>query len=551
MSWPACTEEEIVKGIKEIEKEVLKTIEQLGMLPLLTAGNILRKDKEGAIIYLNPGMESKVTDTGFEPDELESVTVNELLELESDILCSTSDTNDHLYLYALSDIAASSAQAAASPETDQENDDDDDPRHCHLFQSGTSKYSDANFKGPKTTHWIGCDYQGCNNWFHKACLGLKFSSDVERETYALVCKSHDNIKELYNDRVIAKASDNSRVEEDEKMETSTPSKRPRRSEYQEGSSCSTMQATPPNYVEYEWEYYHIAKFLSLQQGKTYNPSTSRLARWMAVARTNFYKKVEKIISPIRSEGGVYLDNLASFWVPHVGLKCGKILRLVRKTSIKSTVPVFEWKKDQKATTDKVSVCFQVLSYKKIEHSKWLLTLTNEVMWTECDAHLLTFADAPKPRSWPVTVDAGSLEEIIPDLEKAEEERRREEEKLKEQEKEKRKTGEPENMTVRLLKEVLDDLNVTYRTNEKKADLIAKVREVRQNLQASTSQHSISPGHTDRRKSHFQDRVTFRACPFYYYYYDVFYTYYSHYFFSCKLLGYTLTRFYISKYVVFS
>ena len=61
---------------------------------------------------------------------------------------------------------------------------------------------------------------------------------------------------------------------------------------------------------------------------------------------------------------------------------------------------------------------------------WLLTLTNEVMWTECNAHLLTFADAPKPRSWPVTVDAGSLEEIIPDLEKAEEERRREEEKLK-------------------------------------------------------------------------------------------------------------------------
>ena len=70
------------------------------------------------------------------------------------------------------------------------------------------------------------------------------------------------------------------------METPTPSKRPRRSEYQEGSSCSTMQATPPNYVEYEGEYYHIAKFLSLQPGKTYNPSTSRLARWMAVARTN-------------------------------------------------------------------------------------------------------------------------------------------------------------------------------------------------------------------------------------------------------------------------
>lgn len=32
-------------------------------------------------------------------------------------------------------------------------------------------------------------------------------------------------------------------------------------------------------------------------------------------------------------------------------------------------------------------------------------------------------------------------------------------------------GPLEDMTVRLLKEVLDDMNLTYKTNEKKADLI--------------------------------------------------------------------------------
>ena len=35
-------------------------------------------------------------------------------------------------------------------------------------------------------------------------------------------------------------------------------------------------------------------------------------------------------------------------------------------------------------------------------------------------------------------------------------------------------GLPEDMTVRLLKEVLDDLNITYGSSEKKADLIENV-----------------------------------------------------------------------------
>ena len=34
-------------------------------------------------------------------------------------------------------------------------------------------------------------------------------------------------------------------------------------------------------------------------------------------------------------------------------------------------------------------------------------------------------------------------------------------------------GPLEDMTVRLLKEVLDDMNLTYKTKEKKADLIEK------------------------------------------------------------------------------
>lgn len=53
----------------------------------------------------------------------------------------------------------------------------------------------------------------------------------------------------------------------------------------------------------------------------------------------------------------------------------------------------------------------------------LLSRINKIIWTECDAHLVTFTNESTPLSWPVTVDARSLSEIIPDLEKAEDERK--------------------------------------------------------------------------------------------------------------------------------
>ena len=41
---------------------------------------------------------------------------------------------------------------------------------------------------PANTHWLVCDYPGCDNWFHESCPGVKFASDFERENYAFLCK---------------------------------------------------------------------------------------------------------------------------------------------------------------------------------------------------------------------------------------------------------------------------------------------------------------------------------------------------------------------------
>lgn len=64
-------------------------------------------------------------------------------------------------------------------------------------------------------------------------------------------------------------------------------------------------------------------------------------------------------------------------------------------------------------------------------------------------------------------------------------------------------GPPEDMTGRLLKEVLDESNVTYKANEKKADLIDKVRHVRATLQEesyNSEKANVFPSseHTDTK-----------------------------------------------------
>lgn len=53
-----------------------------------------------------------------------------------------------------------------------------------------------------------------------------------------------------------------------------------------------------------------------------------------------------------------------------------------------------------------------------------------------------------------------------------------EEILKKEERELRREGSADDMTVAPLREVLDEMNVTYRRKEKKADLVSKVKEAR-------------------------------------------------------------------------
>ena len=86
-------------------------------------------------------------------------------------------------------------------------------------------------------------------------------------------------------------------------------------------------------------------------------------------------------------------------------------------------------------------------------------------------------------------------------------------------------GEPEDMSICLLKEVLDDLNITYRASEKKRHLIEKVRQARERLQESHCQQDTSHFASYRNndytedQSHWHNGCTFKASLFPLTYYD--------------------------------
>ena len=242
-----------------------------------------------------------------------------------------------------------------------------------------------------------------------------------------------------------------------------------------------------------------------------------------MARNDFYQSVEAIVNPKKTTNGLYLNDISAFWMPGIGVKCGQVLRLLRKTSAKSAVPVFEWKKENNVK-DKVSACFKVLSHTKKGNGKWVLSETTEVMWSDCNTHLVTFNDPLERRDCPLEVNAEAVEVLLPQLEKAEEERLQKEETLKKQEAERKKMGLPEDMTVRLLKDVLDELNITFRSNEKKADLIEKVCRGRASLHDASHDHNMR-GHTFssfkfwNTGTPFEDWFAFRKSTLCLYYYD--------------------------------
>ena len=485
-NWPENIDDELKAGMIMAEREVLKTLKLLGMLPALVKGNILKLEGDDTININTPELGTFVVWDA--PDENEVISSEELIDLDNEVLLTAIEDHTNNYCSALVDLAATASLETDQDEADEE-DEEDSPTHCSFYKDKKCKYLDKSFKPPKNTRWIGCSYPSCNAWYHEQCLHLQFATDKERQDYTLICPKHNNIREHFRNKLAALASDkHSLVDENVSLEPLP--KRLRVSKKATRTKHETDYSIRPNYVEHEGQYYHMAEFLSLQEGKVYHPATSRLACWMESARNDFYEKIEKLIDPQRVESGTYLNDIVALWLPSEGLQVGHIVRIVRSPSLKSNFPVFEWRSDSKKL-EKVTICFRGLNFEKKTSLGWEVVPTHTFNWCHVRSIIKVVGkvSGSQPK-WPIYVDLTEIFKELPRLQEMDKERKKREEAQQKEEKEKRKKGNPEDLTIRLLREILDEMGEPYSKSWKKGVLIEKVRAAREKTNNTTCTASV-------------------------------------------------------------
>ena len=221
--------------------------------------------------------------------------------MESEVLLTAIEEHCTSSSNALIDLPAATC-LHQSEQVESEEEDKDSPTHCALYKENKCKYNNSTFKPPKNTLWIGCNYP-CNAWYHEKCLSLQFAGDKEGKDYTLICPKHKDIKEHFRNKVIALSTDTNSLS-DENISLQPMPKRLRLNKKSNVPAWTIDYSIRLNYVEYEGQFYHIAEFLSLQEGKVYRPATSRLARWMESATNDFYEQVEKRFAPQRVKLGL-------------------------------------------------------------------------------------------------------------------------------------------------------------------------------------------------------------------------------------------------------
>ncbi|KAL9977288.1 hypothetical protein ACROYT_G014677 [Oculina patagonica] len=480
-SWPTDLQAEIMLGMKEAEKEVVKTLKELAMIDSLVKANVLFKHQHsGDITILNGGTAAYITNENA-PDELDVLSMEELVDLENGILLEHIDASRSSTTQTLTEIIAENL--CSRDDTANELEDEDAPENCEHFKIGKCKFQDPLYRPPRVFHWIGCEYPGCLKWWHESCMGVTFKSTQERERYKFVCPNHDS-DDLFTDKVTVTAEDGGVLERDN---IANPP-------FEE---THNRLLSNENYVEYDGQVFHIAHFLSLQEGKVYKPNSGRIARWMTTSRANFYDSIEKQTETLHSDT-LSLESYVAIFRPSTGLVIGKVVRMLRGFRTSSLFPLLiidrkESKKQQGFTELCVLTLDEIrtvegddtkLSRNYRESKKYIWCNYKEcispITVTINDERTITLSEK----------DHENLSKLLPQMREIEKKRQIEEKKEKESRLQQKKAGDPEDMTVAILREILTESGVPFKTSDKKQVLINKVREQRNKRQNRTESTEI-------------------------------------------------------------
>lgn len=119
---------------------------------------------------MNRAVETWIDLKDFQPGKTKVVEIEELLDLNNGVLFQSLNKQIESNHYnILSDLAAASFNGTQSDNEDEgtshvEDDGDDSPRNCVLYGQGKCLYLTKNYRRPKETSWIGCEFPNCNDW---------------------------------------------------------------------------------------------------------------------------------------------------------------------------------------------------------------------------------------------------------------------------------------------------------------------------------------------------------------------------------------------------
>ena len=331
--------------------------------------------------------------------------------------------------------------------TNEEFEDEADPEQCHYFSQGKCKFKDRPIpKSKKGTDqlWIQCDLSTCRLWYHLECVELSFSSRKEQEDFIFNCPMHTSL--AYRAKYAIQKSDMER--EVRPISEITASLAHHRK--------NEIPADRPNYVEYDGNVYHIARFLSLQCMKTYTPMSSRKERWKSSNMDNYFDNIRKQIGDIKESFPVFFTHKPNKETPRE-MKLGVIVRIVKRYSAKSAA---------------ILLSGQGKDIKQLEFFVLLSNTNNEM----------------KPSSTHLLVSGRNVIKIMPQFEiEGRDEAKRIFNGLPEEEIVADEDIVPESMTVVIMKRVLRKNNISFKSNERRASLLLKVKSINKSSENDTNE----------------------------------------------------------------
>ena len=209
-------------------------------------------------------------------------------------------------------------------------------------------------------------------------------------------------------------------------------------------------------------------------------SSGRLSRWLSTSRCDIYDSIESRLNSEKEE--FTLKDFIALFVPGIGLTIGKVTRIIRTLKASTSFPVLHVNKDSSKLPGITEVGILVFNgdNEESDHTPRVYKETGRYIWcNRRECILVLNGEADNSRFVMTEDDDRFISERLPALIAAESKRAKQEEKEKHEKIAKIKAGDPKDMTVILLRKVLMEMGVSFKSSESKANLIEKVTQARQ------------------------------------------------------------------------